>query len=106
MTTSRAWGVDELLWRIDALGGLNAPQDGLQGRIRVRSYDASAYKCAADGLMTAAGVELLFHALVTDVQRDGARIESLVVRTRSGSRLVRARAFIDASGGSHRCVDA
>ena len=90
--------VDELLSRIDALGGLNAPQDGLQGRIRVRSYDVSAYKCAADGLMAAAGVELLFHALVTDVQREGARIESLVVQTRSGPRLVRARAFIDASG--------
>jgi NADPH-dependent 2,4-dienoyl-CoA reductase/sulfur reductase-like enzyme len=29
--------VDELLERIDRLGGLNDPQDGLQGRIRVRS---------------------------------------------------------------------
>jgi hypothetical protein len=41
--------VDELLARIEQLGGLNAPQDGLQGRIRVRSYDVAAYKCAADG---------------------------------------------------------
>ena len=92
--------VDDLLWRINALGGLNVPQDGLQGRIRVRSYDVSAYKCPADGLMTAGGVELLFHALVTDKQRDGARIESLVVQTRSGSRFVRARAVIGASGDS------
>ncbi|MGH8804552.1 MAG: FAD-dependent oxidoreductase, partial [Polaromonas sp.] len=43
--------VDELLQRIDALGGLNQPQDGMQGRIRVRSYDVSAYKCAADQLL-------------------------------------------------------
>ena len=92
--------VDDLLWRIDALGGLNVPQDGLQGRIRVRSYDVSAYKCAADDLLTAGGVELLFHALVTDKQRDGARIESLVVQTRSGPRFVRARAVIGASGDS------
>jgi len=90
--------VDELLARIDELGGLNAPQDGLQGRIRVRSYDVSAYKCAADGLMAAAGVQLLFHALVTDVLRDGACVDSLVVQTRSGAQRVRARAFIDASG--------
>ena len=32
---------EELLARIDELGGLNAPQDGLQGRIRVRSYDVA-----------------------------------------------------------------
>ena len=31
--------VNELLARIDALGGLNSPQDGMQGRIRVRSYE-------------------------------------------------------------------
>jgi hypothetical protein len=95
---------DELLERIDALGGLNAPQDGLQGRIRVRSYDTSAYKCAADALMADAGVQLLFHALVTGVVKAGAvdaegeRIDGLVVHTRSGPRLVRARVVVDASG--------
>ena len=39
---------DELLARIDALGGLNKPQDGMGGRIRVRSYDTSVYKIAAE----------------------------------------------------------
>ena len=29
--------VDELLARLEAMGGLNQPQDGMQGRIRVRS---------------------------------------------------------------------
>src|SRR5659263_531576 len=53
---------DELLQRINALGGLNVPQDGMMGRIRVRSYDVSAYKCAADQWLLAAGVQLLFHA--------------------------------------------
>ena len=43
--------VDELLSRLDALGGLNRPQDGMEGRIRVRSYDTSMYKCAADRWM-------------------------------------------------------
>ena len=54
--------VDELPQRLGALGGLNAPQDGLQGRIRVRSYDVAACKCAADQFLQAAGAEVLFHA--------------------------------------------
>ena len=54
--------VDELLDRLQAQGGLNQPQDGMQGRIRVRSYDTSIYKCAADQWLLGAGVQLLFHA--------------------------------------------
>ena len=62
--------VDELLDRIDRLGGLNAPQDGLQGRIRVRSYDVPTYKCAADEWLLGAGVQLLFHAQAAGVLMD------------------------------------
>ncbi|MEJ8826508.1 FAD-dependent oxidoreductase [Variovorax humicola] len=93
--------VDELLERIDALGGLNKPQDGMQGRIRVRSYDVSAYKCAADQLLLAAGVAVLFHAWAAAVLMDetnGARIAALVVETKSGRQAIRARTFIDCSG--------
>ncbi|GAB4037060.1 MAG: FAD-dependent oxidoreductase [Rubrivivax sp.] len=90
--------VDELLARIDRLGGLNEPQDGLQGRIRVRSYDTSAYKCAADDWLLAAGVRLLFHALAVGCVREGERIDALLVETRSGRRAIRASQFIDASG--------
>ncbi|MDM0081446.1 FAD-dependent oxidoreductase [Variovorax sp. J31P179] len=89
---------DELLARIDALGGLNKPQDGMQGRIRVRSYDTSVYKCAADQLLLGAGVELLFHALAAAVVMDGARIAALVVETKSGRQAIRANAFVDGSG--------
>jgi hypothetical protein len=89
---------DDLLARIDALGGLNQPQDGMQGRIRVRSYDTSAYKCAADQLLLDAGVHLLFHALAAAVVMDGQRIAALVVETKSGRQAIRANAFIDASG--------
>ncbi len=91
--------VDELLARIEHLGGLNAPQDGLQGRIRVRSYDVAAYKCAADACLLAAGVQLLFHAQGVGVAMDGPdRIAALLLETKSGRRAVRAREFIDASG--------
>ena len=89
---------DELLARIDALGGLNKPQDGMQGRIRVRSYDTSVYKCAADQLLLDAGVQLLFHALAAAVVMEGARIAALVVETKSGRQAIRANAFVDGSG--------
>jgi hypothetical protein len=89
---------DELLARIDALGGLNKPQDGMQGRIRVRSYDTSVYKCAADQLLLDAGVQLLFHAWAAHVVMDGSRIAALVVETKSGRQAIRANAFVDASG--------
>ena len=90
--------VDDLMSRIDALGGLNDPQDGMQGRIRVRSYDVSAFKCAADQMLVAAGVRILFHAWAAAVVMQGQTIEALVVETKSGRQAIRARRFIDCSG--------
>ncbi|MBL8361550.1 MAG: FAD-dependent oxidoreductase [Rubrivivax sp.] len=91
--------VDELLARIDALGGLNAPQDGLQGRIRVRSYDVPAYQCAADQWLAAAGAQVLFHAWICGVAMGADdTLDALIVETKSGRRAVRARQFIDATG--------
>ncbi len=90
--------VDDLMGRIDALGGLNEPQDGMQGRIRVRSYDVSAFKCAADQMLVAAGVQILFHAWAAAVVMQGQTIEALVVETKSGRQAIRARRFIDCSG--------
>ena len=91
--------VDDLMGRMDALGGLNVPQDGMQGRIRVRSYDVSAYKCAADELLLSAGARLLFHAWAVGVTRSAdQRIEAVVVETKSGRRAIRAASFIDCTG--------
>lgn len=90
--------VDDLLARLEAMDGLNKPQDGMQGLIRVRSYDTSIYKCAADQMLLAAGVKLLFHARAAAVIADGARIKALVVETKSGRQALRANVFIDCSG--------
>jgi hypothetical protein len=90
--------VDDLLARIDALGGLNQPQDGMGGRIRVRSYDVSCYKCAADQMLVAHGVHILFHAWAAAVVMNGRSIEALVVETKSGRQAIRGRRFIDCSG--------
>src|ERR1700742_150913 len=57
---------DDLLSRIDRLGGLNAPHM-VFGKIAAQAYDTAAYKCAADDLLLARGVDILFHALATGV---------------------------------------
>ena len=46
---------DELLSRIDRLGGLNAPHL-VFGKIEAQAYDTAAYKCAADELLLGHGV--------------------------------------------------
>lgn len=91
---------DEILERIDRLGGLNAPHVVL-GRTKAQAYDTAAYKCAADGLLMDRGVTLLFHALAAGVLMDEAepgRVKALLVETKSGRQAILADLFIDASG--------
>jgi hypothetical protein len=89
---------DELLSRIDALGGLNTPHM-IFGRIAAQAYDTAAYKIAADELMASAGVKLLFHALACGVVKETDRtISALLLETKSGRVAVKARAFVDCSG--------
>lgn len=89
---------DELLERIDRLGGLNAPHS-VFGKTMAQAYDTSAYKCAADDLLLEAGAALLFHALAVGVAPVGSgEIDALLVETKSGRRAIRGRVFVDASG--------
>jgi hypothetical protein len=89
---------DELLERIDRLGGLNEPHLVL-GKTKAQAYDMSAYKCAADDLVLGAGAKLAFHALaVGTLMRSATEIEALLVESKSGRRALRGRFFIDASG--------
>ena len=89
---------DQLLARIDRIGGLNAPHL-VFGKIMAQAYDTGAYKCAADDLLLANGVQLLFHALAAAVRMSSAdTIEPLLVETKSGRRAVLGKIFIDCSG--------
>jgi ribulose 1,5-bisphosphate synthetase/thiazole synthase len=88
----------DLLGRIDHLGGLNAPHLIL-GKILAQAYDTPAYKIAADDLLAAHNVDILFHALGAGVvMHDEARIKALMVETKAGRQAVRADIFIDCSG--------
>jgi hypothetical protein len=89
---------DQLLARIDRIGGLNAPHL-VFGKIMAQAYDTAAYKCAADDLLLANGVQLLLHALAADVRMASAdTIDALLVETKSGRRAVLGKMFIDCSG--------
>ena len=57
---------DDLLERMRGLDGLNEPHLVL-GKTCAQAYDMSAFKCAADALLLADGVQLLFHALAAGV---------------------------------------
>ena len=84
--------------RIDRLDGLNAPHLIL-GKILAQAYDTAAYKIAADDLLAAHKVDILFHALGAGVvMQDERRIDALMVETKAGRQAVRAGIFIDCSG--------
>jgi hypothetical protein len=89
---------DELLSRIDRLGGLNAAHV-VMNKTKAVAYDTAAYKSAADELLSSKGVRILFHALATGVlmNADGS-LRSLLMETKSGRGAVLAKLFIDCSG--------
>ena len=89
---------DDLLARIDRLGGLNAPHT-VFGKTWAQAYDTAAYKIAADDLLLSAGARLLFHALAVGVvMTSPTHVRALLIETKSGRRAVMGRCFIDASG--------
>jgi glycine/D-amino acid oxidase-like deaminating enzyme len=89
---------DDLLARIDRLGGLNAPHLVL-GKIYAQAYDTAAYKCAADDLLLAHKVDISFHALAAGVVMDSERrIKALLIETKSGRSAILGKVFIDCSG--------
>jgi len=64
---------DELLDRLAKLDGLNAPHLTIADGIAAQAFDISAYKIAADELVTGSGARILFHALAVGVvMRAGA----------------------------------
>jgi hypothetical protein len=90
---------DDILDRLRAMDGLNDPHLSVQDRILAQAYDISAYKIAADELLGAAGVEILFHAVgVGCSMASDDTIEALFVETKSGRFAIRGQMFIDASG--------
>ena len=90
---------DELLDRLAKLDGLNAPHLTIADGIAAQAFDISAYKIAADELVTGSGARILFHAMaVGAVMRSETEIGAVLIESKSGRHAVRGRFFIDASG--------
>ena len=90
---------DDILTRLERLGGLSEPHIIFGDRILAQAYDISAYKIAADELLLSAEVKLLFHAFaVAAVKFSNNEIEALIVETKSGRKAILGKVFIDCSG--------
>ncbi|MCC6006164.1 MAG: FAD-dependent oxidoreductase [Rhodobacteraceae bacterium] len=87
----------DLTDRIDRMGGLNLPHV-VMGKVMAQAYDTAAYKMAADDLLAAHGVEMLYHALGAGCLVEDGRITALVVETKSGREALAGNVFVDCSG--------
>ena len=61
-------------------------------------FDAEGMKVVLDEMVTAAGVTVLFHTLLVDVERAGDRIAAVTLANRGGLTRIPAKVFIDATG--------
>jgi hypothetical protein len=90
---------DELLDRLGKLNGLSAPHLTIADGIAAQAFDISAYKIAADELVTGSGARVLFHAMaVGAVLAPSGAVDAVLIESKSGRQAVRGRFFIDASG--------
>jgi FAD dependent oxidoreductase len=90
---------DEVLARLVKLDGLNAPHLTIADGIAAQAFDISAYKIAADELVTGSGARILFHAMAVGVAlKPSGDIDAVLIESKSGRQAVRGRFFIDASG--------
>ncbi|MCC6679500.1 MAG: FAD-dependent oxidoreductase [Phycisphaeraceae bacterium] len=68
------------------------------------TYDPERLKLVWDQLLNQAGVELLLHTVLMDVQTDGGgAITGLTVLCRDGLHQIKAKRFIDCSGDAELC---
>jgi hypothetical protein len=90
---------DELLERIDAMGGLNLPHLTIEDKIQAIAFDMSVAKMAADDLVLSGGGELLFHAMAVGiVMKSDTEIDAVIIESKSGRQAIRGSVFIDGSG--------
>ena len=64
----------------------------------VTPFDAEILKLVLDEMASDYGAEVLFHAVLSDVKKEGEKITSITVQTRGGALELRGKTFIDATG--------
>lgn len=87
---------DRFAGELRTRNGLTAPQR--YGKTFTPTHDPLVWRDTADALLTAAGVQILFHTQVIDVLTEGEHYRGLVVASNAGIAVIRAARIIDASG--------
>lgn len=64
----------------------------------VTPFDAEILKLTLDEMLSESGVEVLFHARLTGVERQGNALRAVRVQTRGGALSLEGSVFIDATG--------
>lgn len=90
---------DDLYERLERLDGLAPAHLTINDGILAQAFDISAYKYAADQLVTDFGVQVLFHCVaVGAVMAGDSSIDAVLIESKSGRHAVRGQVFVDASG--------
>ena len=79
-----------LLKGMHALGGSDSDTSG--------AYKEEYMKLLLDRMVKEAGVKVLFHSLLSEIERDGRTIKSITLSTPQGHIKITAPVFIDATG--------
>ena len=87
---------EEFVTLLRSRGGITEPIR--YGKTFTLVHDPLVWREAADHLLAEAGVQVLYHTLVTDTLRNGEHIEGVIAWTKQGRARVTARLVIDASG--------
>ena len=87
---------DEFVRLMEQKQGLTEPVR--YGKTFTRVHDPLVWREAGDHLMAQAGVQTLFHSVVTDVLMEGDRVAGVIAYSKQGKLDIRARLTIDASG--------
>jgi len=87
---------EEFRTRLSKKHGLTEPQ--VYGNTHVVTFDPLIWREAADDMLEEAGVSCLYHTLVTGVVKEQGHYSAIRLESSAGHTLVKAKAFIDATG--------
>ena len=89
----------ELIRRLRARGGcLGHIEDSTGYASSVTPFDAELLKLVLDEMAQEYAVDVLLHAVLVDVRKDGSSIQTVTVQTCGGQLEIAGKVFIDATG--------
>lgn len=89
----------EIIDRLRAVGASPGHLRDTVGFVHtITPYHPEVYKVLAVDMLKEAGVKLILHSFVDQVEAEGSRIQSVQLTSKSGRILVRGQVFVDATG--------